>query len=105
LARWTETPAEVKHITELGRAAPLHGIVWVRLKSGSEFYGLILSSNSGSNAGDTFPPTRWFSDVTLQLENKQTRTISLLDIEAIRDAWNEKSARFAELGLIQIVDD
>jgi hypothetical protein len=39
MTRWTETSADVKHISEMNRAAPSFGIVWVRLKDGTEFYG------------------------------------------------------------------
>jgi hypothetical protein len=45
-----------------------------------------------------------FFDITVQGDHKQIHTIGLLDIEVIRDALQEKSARFAELGLIQILE-
>jgi hypothetical protein len=83
MTRWAETVAEVQHIREMNSVAPSFGIVWVRLKDGTEFYGVIRELQMGSNVADVSPPTKWFSDMTLQLENKETVMISLLDASTL----------------------
>ncbi len=102
MQRWSQTIAEAMHIAKLKDDVPIFGIVHVRLNSGIEFYGVIRSASAGNNASQTFPPTAYYFDITFQLEDKSTQTISLIDIEWIRDAWAVKSIEFAELGLIKI---
>lgn len=102
MTRWTSTPQEDKHISEISLQVPVAGIGEIMLSNGRIVEGVIREMQNGNNAGEG---GRWqyYGEVTIETKTRERISIDYLDIKSARSAWTEqKGEEYEGLGLIQV---
>jgi len=104
MARYTSERNEIKHIIQIDRQIPMGGIVEIKLNSGGNEEGVLMSSHSGNNGG-AGGSWQYYGELTLMTKNRRIINIDLLDIKSILQAWTDtKITEYENLGLIKMVD-
>ena len=109
MARWTQSPQDMRHIIEINKdlyAALKDGfIIKILLKNGLEIEGLLAAHRSGNNASATNPVTSYYSEITLKLLSGDSNTVDLLNIRSVVNATSrDKLKQYEEAGIIRIAE-
>jgi hypothetical protein len=86
MARWTETPQDVRRLSEISRQMPIGGNVAITLLDGRVLDGLLIRYNAGNNAGQggwRFCGWRFYGECEIEAESRQRWVIDFLDIKSV----------------------
>jgi hypothetical protein len=101
MARWTQTLADHKHLSDISTHSPFCGIVSITLQNGKVIEGVMRRLNMGNNAGEG--GWQYYGECEIETKDRQRFVIDYLDIKTVKNAWSDAtSAEYERLGLISI---